>query len=143
MSLEKIIITPIPPISVEGGNVLHGLKMGDIGFAGFGEIYFSWILGGYVKAWKCHSKMTMNLVVPVGKVKFVFHSSINSKDNYRIISIGEDEYCRITVPPGIWFGFQGINKEKSLVVNIANVPHDSDEVQRLELRKIDFDWSRD
>ena len=37
------------------------------------EIYFSWINKKAIKGWKLHKKMSMNLVVPIGKVKFVFY----------------------------------------------------------------------
>ena len=37
------------------------------------EAYFSIIKPGYIKAWKLHKKMTMNIVVPIGSVQFVFY----------------------------------------------------------------------
>ena len=42
----------------------------------FGEAYFSKIKFNKIKAWKYHSKMTLNLAVPHGKVKFVFILSV-------------------------------------------------------------------
>ena len=105
MSLGDILITPLARIPTMGGDVLHAMKQSDAGFAGFGEAYFSWVTAGAAKAWKCHTRMTMNVVVPVGHVRFVFHSN---GDKFRVEEIGVDRYARLTVPPGIWFGFQGL-----------------------------------
>ena len=60
-------------------------------------MYFSWINKNSIKAWKKHTKMTLNLVVPLGKVKFVFHNP-KQPDVFREETIGEDNYKRLTVP---------------------------------------------
>jgi dTDP-4-dehydrorhamnose 3,5-epimerase len=126
---NKIIVTPLKQIHVEGGNVLHALKNMDNGYHGFGEAYFSWIEQGSIKAWKRHLRMTMNLIVPFGNVQFVF---ITEEGNLLVREIiGENNYVRITVPPGIWFGFKGEYAPKSLVLNLASITHDPDEVERL------------
>ena len=126
---NEIIITPLKQVLVGGGNVLHALKNTDNGYNGFGEAYFSWIENGSIKAWKRHMRMTMNLIVPVGNVQFVF---ITEKGNLLVREIiGENNYVRITVPPGIWFGFKGEYAPKSLVLNLASITHDPDEVERL------------
>ena len=65
-NLDGVMITPLKIIQVPGGDVSHGMKISDPGFAGFGEVYFSNIEPGVVKAWKRHRKMTLNLVVTVG-----------------------------------------------------------------------------
>ena len=138
VNFDQISVTSLNVISVEGGDVLHAIKKNDFGFNGFGEAYFSWVKYGSIKAWKKHNKMVMNLIVPYGVVKFVFYSE--SSNNFKVIEIGENNYSRITVPPGVWFGFQGIKSPGSLVLNIADIQHDPNEVSRKELAKIDFFW---
>ena len=104
--IDQIKISPLKQIpSVHGGDVLHALKTNEESFQGFGEAYFSWIELGSIKAWKQHIRMTMNLLVPVGTVCFVFSDS--DRKSFRELRIGSDFYCRITVPPKIWFGFKG------------------------------------
>ena len=134
--------SPLRRIETVGGDVLHGMKQGDEGYAGFGEAYFSWVSAGAIKAWKRHTQMTMNVVVPVGQVRFVFRC-INAAgaEDFRIEEIGVDRYVRSTVPPGIWFGFQGLGAQPSLVLNIASIPHDPNEVERLALMDINYDWN--
>jgi dTDP-4-dehydrorhamnose 3,5-epimerase len=139
INLEKVMLTPLSCISTYGGNVLHAMRHDDDGYKGFGESYFSWINAGVVKAWKRHNLMTMNLIVPVGNVKFVF--ATDEGDDFRVEVVGVDRYMRITVPPGIWFGFQGLSDPQSLVMNIANIEHHPDEVDRLDKSKFKFNWS--
>ena len=139
LSLDDILITPLSRIPTVGGDVLHAMKKSDVGYSDFGEAYLSWVDGGATKGWKRHTKMIMNIIVPVGQVKFVFH--LNGTEKFRDESIGVDQYERITVPPGIWFGFQGLTKSQSLVLNIASIPHDPNEVERRELSEIKYNWS--
>lgn len=142
VDLTDIVLTPLKQIEVSGGNVFHAMKSSDLGFAGFGEAYFSWISPGAIKGWKRHTLMTMNIVVPLGRVRFIFRS-VNGGGNeeFRIEDVGVNRYARITVPPGIWFGFQNIGTSEGLVLNIANMPHDQDEIERLSLADVNFDWS--
>ena len=83
----------------------------------------------------------MNIIVPVGRVLFAFAIK-NENDFYEFRSeeIGGDNYSRITVPPMIWFGFQGMSPGGSLALNIANIAHDPNEIERLNLEKINFPW---
>jgi dTDP-4-dehydrorhamnose 3,5-epimerase len=136
-----IILTPLPIIETIGGDVMHAMKMSDIGYAGFGEAYFSWVSEGVVKAWKKHKRMTMNLVVPVGQVRFVFRVPNSfGVEEFHIEEIGTKRYARVTVPPGIWFGFKGLSKSQSLVLNIANIPHDPCEVERQDQSSSNYIW---
>lgn len=142
MSLTDIVLTPLSRIETIGGDVLHAMKQDDVGYAGFGEAYFSWVSAGAIKAWKRHTRMTMNVLVPLGQVRFVFRL-VNAErgEEFRVEEIGTERYARITVPPGIWFGFQGLTAPQNLVLNIASIPHDPNEVERLALSDVKFDWN--
>ena len=118
---------------------MHALKKSDNGYNGFGEVYFSWVEQGAIKAWKCHQSMTLNLVVPLGEVRFVFHL-LNQKNNFQTEIIGTERYVRLTVPPGVWFGFQGIANKRSLLANLADMAHDPDEIQRKKTSEIVYNW---
>ena len=133
-----IQISPLARISTAGGDVLHALKKSDSGFLGFGEAYFSTVNDKSIKGWKKHLRMSMNIIVPVGAVRFIFYSE--DTGSFRSEIIGVDRYVRMTVPPGIWFAFEGLSEPHSLILNIANIPHDPSEVERCELRDIDFSW---
>ena len=133
---DLVAITKLKRINVEGGDVLHCLKSSDEGFHKFGEAYFSFIEIDYIKAWKRHIKMTMNLIVPIGKVQFVFYSP--NKKFIMNPKIGEDNYCRITVSPGVWFGFKGLAEDKSCIINISNIIHEPNEIERMPFDFLKF-----
>ena len=137
MSVGKIIVTPLNRINVAGGDVLHALKKTDEGFVDFGEAYFSMIESGAIKSWKRHLRMTLNLVVAVGLVRFVFLDSAGVR---REESIGSNRYVRLTVPPGLWFAFEGLSVPYSLVLNITDIAHDPQEIERKELNEYINYW---
>ena len=139
VSLADILVTPLMRIPTIGGDVMHALKNSDNGFNGFGEVYFSWVEHGAIKAWKYHQHMTLNLVVPLGEVSFVFHL-MDQKKSFRTENIGEEQYARLTVPPGIWFGFQGKASGRSLLMNVADIEHHPDEVLRKPVSNIFYKW---
>ena len=62
--------------------------------------------------------------------------------NFKVIDIGLENYSRITVPPGIWFGFQGLMPSPNLILNIGNLPHDPSEVDLKNLEEVPFNWSK-
>ena len=137
MDNSNIKISTLKKIEVDGGAVLHAMKKSDTGYAGFGEAYFSTVNPGSIKAWKLHTEMTMNLIVPVGSVKFVM---TDGKD-FQEYNLSKENYKRLTVPPMIWFGFQGRSSEDSLILNIADILHDPEEVIKCDLNEFIYDWS--
>jgi len=135
------LLTPLKKINVEGGDVLHAIKKNDAGFVDFGEAYFSIIESGAIKAWKRHRKMTLNLVVPIGKIKFVMCSSLEEKNpKFNEVILSTNNYFRLTVPPMVWLGFQGLSNELSILLNVSDIPHDPIESDRINFNDIEFDW---
>ena len=119
------------------------MKESDVGYAGFGEAYFSTIKHGEIKGWNLHRKMTLNLVVPMGKVTFVIYDDkdgSNSKENYFKVTLSQTNYQRLTVSPGLWLAFKGIGSSTNLILNVANMEHDSKELDRMELGRVDYNW---
>jgi dTDP-4-dehydrorhamnose 3,5-epimerase len=95
---------------------------------------------GAIKAWKLHQRMTLNLVVPIGEVHFVFYAEDGSLRHEE--TIGASNYARLTVPPKIWFGFQGIAAPFSLILNVADITHEPDEVLRRPIKEFDYVWRK-
>jgi dTDP-4-dehydrorhamnose 3,5-epimerase len=141
--IEGIIITPQKIIDVPGGNVYHGMRASDPGYANFGEAYFSTIEYKAIKGWKRHRDMTLNLVVPRGAIRFVIYddrSDSLSHGVFQEVTLSQQHYCRLTVPPNLWMGFQGASVQSSLLLNIANLEHHPEETDRAELDQIKFRW---
>ena len=146
MAKNGVKITPLSIIDTKGGDVLHAMKKSDHGYSGFGEAYFSTIEPQAIKGWKRHTEMVLNLIVPVGTVRFILFDDRDNQDNvnqFQEVTLSiEDGYSRLTIPPMIWVGFQGLGLQKSLVLNIANIEHSPEEVERKELAEIKFNWSK-
>jgi dTDP-4-dehydrorhamnose 3,5-epimerase len=144
MTIEGLLISPTKIISTMGGNVLHAIKKSDEGYSGFGEAYFSTIEPNAIKAWKRHREMTLNLLVPIGEVRFVIYDdrpNSQSRGLFQQLVLSQDNYKRLTIPPQLWLGFQGIGTVQSMLINIANVQHDPMEIDRKSLDSIPFNWS--
>ena len=141
--IDGVYCTKLNIISTSGGDVLHAMKNIDNGFVDFGEAYFSEIEFNKVKAWKRHTKMTLNLVVPIGRIKFVLFDDRmpGHSIEFQEIKMSRENYFRLTIPPMIWVGFQGLYEPESLLLNIADIPHNPDEVDNKSINEIDFDWS--
>jgi dTDP-4-dehydrorhamnose 3,5-epimerase len=139
--IEGLIVTPLNHIEVDGGDVLHAMKVDDAGACGFGEAYFSEILPGSVKAWKRHKAMTLNLVVPIGAIKFVVMDDRNEDQiSFEEIILSRDNYCRLTVPPMVWMGFQCVHSSTSILLNIASIKHDPIEANKKAISEINYKW---
>ena len=138
MFKDKVILNPIKRIKVIGGDVMHNIKTNDEGFEGFGETYYSFVNKGTIKGWKKHTKMTMNITCPIGKVKFVFSEDLNQ---FKDILLDEENLYRITIKPNIWFSFQGLYDPTSLITNVANLIHDKSEVERKDLNLVNYHWN--
>jgi dTDP-4-dehydrorhamnose 3,5-epimerase len=140
--IKDVLITKLDVIDTPGGNVMHAMKESNVGYSGFGEAYFSQVDRGTIKAWKRHKKMTLNLVVPVGEIRFVlFDDREVSNTQFQEVIISRDNYCRLTVPPMIWMGFQGLSGDGSMLLNIANLEHNPNEVDKKNIEQIKFNWN--
>jgi dTDP-4-dehydrorhamnose 3,5-epimerase len=45
--------------------------------------------------------------------------------------IGEDNYKRLTVYPGVWMSFTGLNETPNIILNISNIEHNPSEALNL------------
>ena len=144
LNVEGVILTPLKRIQNPKGDLFHAMKKSDPGFDGFGEAYFSTINFEETKIWKKHLEMTLNLVVPLGMIRFVIYDDRNgsvTENNFFDVTLGDHNYQRITVPPGVWVAFRGLNSDINLLLNLANMEHDPVEVDRKEkLSDILYPW---
>lgn len=135
--MDGVILTPLKQIHHPQGDVFHAMKKSDDGFDGFGEAYFSTVNKDDVKGWKKHTKMTLNLVVPVGEIEFVVYDE-NSKEFFSV-KLSKNNYQRLTVKPNLWMAFRGVG-EYNMLLNLASVEHDPSEAVNKELSDIPYEW---
>jgi dTDP-4-dehydrorhamnose 3,5-epimerase len=145
-AINGVRIIPLRKIPDERGVVMHMLRADAPHFERFGEIYFSAVYPGVVKAWHLHSRMTINYAVPVGTIKLVLYddrAESATRGTLMELFLGDANYSLVTVPVGVWNGFKGVGTAMALVANCATIPHDPDEITRLDpfTNPIPYDWS--
>ena len=134
-SVDNIIkYISLKKISHPLGDVWHAIKSSDNEYVGFGEAYFSFIKKGKIKGWKKHKKATLNLIVPVGEIKFFAYDEEQEDKHSKLSSftLSEENYFRLTVPSGIWLAFKGL-KERNMLLNVSDYSHDPSEVEAIEI----------
>ncbi|MDP3791576.1 MAG: dTDP-4-dehydrorhamnose 3,5-epimerase family protein [Candidatus Omnitrophota bacterium] len=128
-----VLTEKLQKIEDNRGKVMHMIRRDSPLFTAFGEIYFSSVNSGVVKAWRKHLKMTQCFAVPVGKVKLVIfddREGSSTKGEMLEMEIGEDNYCLVKIPPMLWYGFKGMSDIPALIANCADMPHDPNEIKR-------------
>lgn len=145
--ISGVVITDLKQIRDERGAVLHMLRADAPHFHGFGEVYFSVVNPGVIKGWRRHTRMTMSLAVPKGRVKLVLADRREGSDTFGeiqeiVLGEGEAEYRLVTVPPLVWNGFQCVSDTPAIIVNCASIPHAPEEAERLPLGagEISYVW---
>ncbi|MFH2101563.1 MAG: dTDP-4-dehydrorhamnose 3,5-epimerase family protein [Candidatus Micrarchaeota archaeon] len=144
--IDGVFIKPLKQIPDERGKIMHMLKRTDVHFEEFGEIYFSCVYPGVIKGWHNHTKMTLNYAVVQGMIKLVLYDAREkspTKGELMEIFIGENNYSLVRVPPGVINGFKGIGEKMAIVANCASIPHDPEEIIRIDpfTKDVPYDWS--
>lgn len=144
--IDGVLINPLNQILDERGKIMHMLRSDDENFEKFGEIYFSLVYPGIVKAWHLHKKMKLNYAVPYGRIKLALYDDRKdspSKGELMEIFIGPENYKLVTIPTMVWNGFKGLGNTISIVANCATLPHDPEEIIRVDpfQNDIPYDWN--
>ncbi len=143
--IKGVEVVPLKQIADERGKIMHMLRNDAKHFEKFGEIYFSQIYPHVIKGWHLHKKMVLNYTVVTGMIKLVLFDDRKgspTKGEIMELFIGEDNYCMVKIPAGVWNGFKGIGVKPAIVANCASIPHDPDEIIRLDpfSKKIPYNW---
>ena len=88
--------------------------------------------------------MTLNLVVPMGEVNFVIYDDREESrtiGRFFTVTLSQANYQRLTVPPRVWIAFRGNGINTNLILNIANMEHDSNEIEKISLDKIPYNFN--
>jgi dTDP-4-dehydrorhamnose 3,5-epimerase len=140
------VLQPLREIPTEGGAVLHMLRSDSPLFRGFGEVYFSELRPGNVRAWKKHSEQTQHFSVPVGLMRIVLYDGREQSPTFGALAevlLGRPgHYGLLRIPPGIWYGFAAQGDKPALIANCTDTPHCPEESERLpaDSGRIPFRW---
>ena len=143
--IEGVVVQPLRRIVDARGSVMHMLRADSPLFSRFGEVYFSSVLPGVVKAWKRHLLMTQHFAVPVGSIRLALYDDRGGSSTsgvLQVLEIGEENYSLVIIPPLVWYGFQGISAMPALVANLTDLPHDPGEAERLDQAdaRLPYQW---
>ena len=90
----------------------------------------------------CHVAKNGDLVVCLGEVRFVIYDDrLSSKEKpvFSEITLSREKFYRLTIPPQVWLGFQGID-DMNMILNIADIKHNALEVDRKKQSEINYEW---
>jgi|TARA_B100001093_G_C26827343_1_gene1014633 dTDP-4-dehydrorhamnose 3,5-epimerase len=119
------------------GKIIKILNKGDIRFFSFGELYISEAKKGFVKAWKKHKQVYLNILVLTGSIKFVFFNERTRK--FKKIILSESSNKRLFIPKNVWFGFEGL-KHKNLLLSLASNSKIQKELMRKKVKDLNYQW---
>ena len=142
--IEGLILTPLKQIVHPKGDLYHAMKKSDIGYDSFGEAYFSTVIKDEIKGWKKHTKMILNIIVPVGAVEFIIYDdreNSSSKGKFFSIELSQKNYQRLTVPTDVWMAFRGKGEEVNMLLNLASIEHDPSEALTQDIEQIKYTWN--
>ena len=143
--IDGVIVNSLKQIADERGKVMHMMRDDSEGFVGFGEIYFSTIYFDKIKAWHLHKESTLNYTCVKGKVRLVLfddRSDSLSKGSIQEIILSPNDYNLVTIPNNIWNGFKGLDKDESIIANCLDMPHNENEMVRIDPfdKTIKYNW---
>ncbi len=133
--IHGVFLQELHEIDTEGGPVLHMLRADSPLYHGFGEVYFSVVLPGSVKAWKRHSLQTQHFAVPSGLIEVVLYDPRDDSPSKGVLAsfhLGRPGcYRLLRIPPGLWYGFTARSDTPAILANCADIPHSPEESERL------------
>ena len=145
-SILGVVLQDLPVIPTDGGAVLKMLRSDSSLFKAFGEVYFSEVQPGKVRAWKSHREQTQMFCVPYGRMKLVLYDERPESPTYgrvETVVLGRPHaYRLLRVPPKIWYGFTPLGNTPALLCNCADKPHDPSEALRRDMQDpaIPYHW---
>ena len=144
--IDGVKTTPLKQIVDERGKIMHMIKKDSEIFEKFGEIYFSTVNPGFIKAWHLHKEATLNYACVKGKVKLVLlddRKDSSTFGQYQELMLSPKDYFLVTIPPFIWNGFKGLDDSESIIANCLTLPHNEKEMVRKNMFDKSFSYKWD
>ena len=143
--IDGVKTTPLKQIIDERGKIMHMMKKDSEIFEKFGEIYFSTVNPGFIKAWHLHKETTLNYACVKGKVKLVLlddRKDSSTFGQYQELMLSPKDYFLVTIPPFIWNGFKGLDDSESIIANCLTLPHNEKEMVRKDVfdKSFSYKW---
>ena len=133
----------------ERGRFVELVRADEPGLGAFGQVHLTTLYPGVVKAWHRHRHRTDTVCVVSGMARLGLYDAredSKTKEELNQFFLGVHAPLRITIPPGVWFGFKGIGDGEALMLVHTDQPHDpkDPDEERWDpvVNEIPFDWER-
>lgn len=142
--IDGVTIKPLCRFRDARGQVMKMQEATDPEFKGFGEVYFSTVHPGAVKAWR-RSPAWRNYRVVKGAIRLVLadrRDGSPTRGAVDEIEMGDDHDVLVQIPPGVWSGFVGLGSDEAIVCDLTDRPAAAAGVEKLEPgdAAIGYDW---
>ena len=142
--IDGVTIRTLRRFRDERGQLMKMQEATDPEFKGFGEVYFSTVHPGAVKAWRRSSAWRSYRVVH-GAIRLVLADLRDGSPTHGVrdeIEMDDDHDVLVQIPPGVWSGFVGLGTVEAIVCDLADRAHAVAGVERLEPDDagIGYDW---
>ena len=134
--LDGLRLEVLKRIPDERGCVMHGWKWRSGAKNNIvNEVYATTIRQGVVKGWHLHKQAITRYIPVVGEVLIVLldprRNSSTNGEAWEVV-LGERNYHRLEIPPGLWIGMKGLAEGESMLLNVTDYTHEPHEMLRLD-----------
>ncbi len=141
--LEGVQLSPIKIVTDERGSVIKMFDANHPNFHRFGEIYFSVVNPGFVKAWKLHKASYSNLMATEGHVHFVLYDAREGSSTFgqfQEVDLNSNDRQLLVIPPGIMYGWKNAIDHPSTIANCASETYSPEESVNPPRETLQYDW---
>ena len=124
--ISGVIVTPLRRIPDERGSIFHCVKRSELNYD-LAEVYFKKLYANVINGWHLHQTMTLNYTTFLGTTKLVVCDLREKSDTFGNLMefyCGEDNYCRVLIPPGVANASQCVGGPLSMFANTPDKEHD-------------------
>ncbi len=120
------------------GFLFEILRSDDKEFVKFGQVYLSTTTPGTIKAFHRHFRKTDHITCVAGQVKLVVVDGLEPRIwEYHLSPMSPK---LITIPPGLWHGWQAIGSVEALLISITTEPHNPEDKDEERVPAVENPW---
>ncbi|UCF68328.1 MAG: dTDP-4-dehydrorhamnose 3,5-epimerase family protein [Acidobacteriota bacterium] len=147
--IEGVCVDRLEPRVDERGRLVELFRRDDPATRDYGQIHVTTLYPGVVKAWHRHRRRADVIAVVAGMARLGLYDERQgsaTEGELNQFFLGVHAPMRITIPPGVWFGFKGMGTDEAVIVVLTSQPFDprDPDEDRLDplVNEIPFDWDR-
>jgi len=145
--IDGVILKQIKVNADDRGRLAEILRSDDEVFDKFGQVYFTTVYPGVVKAWHFHKLQDDHFCCVHGMIKVGLYDAREgspTKGQTQEVVMGEHHMVLLRIPKGVYHGFKGLGVKEAIVINVPSVAYNraQPDEHRLPARteQIPFDW---